>query len=129
MKKTTVKNYIRVIYEAGGVNELVRTSDIAKMLGYRPSSVTGIFQKLAQEGIIIYIPYRGVKFSTKGKKIAEKVIRRLDILRRFLLYIGIPQELAETECKNLELILSEKTMEYIDKYLKETEGNNSGINV
>ena len=116
MKETTVKKYIRAIYEAGGVNEFVRTSDIAKRLGYKPSSVTGTFKKMAEKDIVIYIPYTGVKFSTKGKKIAERVIERLDTLRRLLLHIGIPKELAETECKNLELILSENTMIYIDKY-------------
>ena len=118
MKETTVKNYIRAIYEAGGVNDFVRTSDIAKRLGYRPSSVTEIFKNMAEEGIVIYIPYRGVKFSTKGLKIAEIGIERLDTLRRLLLHIGIPEELAEVESKTLELILSEKTIIYIEKFLK-----------
>ena len=72
MKGTTVKNYIMAIYEAGGEKEFVRTSDVAKALGYRPSSVTETFQKMAQEGVIVYIPYRGVKLTEKGKRIVDK---------------------------------------------------------
>ncbi|MCD6108163.1 MAG: metal-dependent transcriptional regulator [Thermoplasmata archaeon] len=116
-----MKNYITAIYEAGGEKEFVRTSDVAKALGYRPSSVTETFQKMAQEGVIVYIPYRGVKLTEKGKRIVDKTIARQSTLRNLLLYIGAPQDLAKIESKKLEQVISDRGIECIRNFLKTRE--------
>ena len=121
IKGTTMKNYITAIYEAGGEEEFVRTSDVAKALGYRPSSVTETFQKMAQEGVIVYIPYRGVKLTEKGKRIVDKTIARQSTLRNLLLYIGAPQDLAKTESKKLEQVISDRGIECIRNFSKTRE--------
>ena len=118
MKDTTIKNYIMAIYEAGGEKEFVRTSDVAKALGYRPSSVTETFQKMAQEGVIVYIPYRGVKLTEKGKRIVNKTISRQNTLRSLLLCMGAPQDLAKIESKKLEQVISDRCIECIRNFLK-----------
>ena len=122
MRDATVKNYIMAIYEAGGEKELVRTSDVAKALGYRPSSVTETFQKMAQEGVITYIPHRGVKLTAKGKEIAEKAIARRETLRGVLTHFGVPLKLVESECKRLEVVINEEVIGYINDFLITQEG-------
>ncbi|GEM_PF-3271810 len=123
MKDATIKNYIMAIHEAGGEKEFVRTSDVAKALGYRPSSVTETFQKMAQEGVIVYISYRGVKLTEKGKRIVNKTIARQNTLRSLLLYIGAPPDLAKIESTNLEQVISDRCIECIRKFLKTQEKN------
>ena len=121
MKGTTVKNYIMAIYEAGGEKEFVRTSDVAKALKYSPPSVTETFHKMAKEGVIVYIPYRGVKLTEKGKKIVDKTIARQSTLRSLLLCMGAPQDLAKIESKKLEQVISDRSIECIRNFLK-TQG-------
>jgi len=121
MKGTTVKNYIMAIYEASGEKEFIRTSDVAKALKYRPPSVTETFHKMAKEGVIVYIPYRGVKLTEKGKRIVDKTIARQSTLRSLLLCMGAPQDLAKIESKKLEQVISDRSIECIRNFLK-TQG-------
>lgn len=124
MKNATVKIYITAIYETGGEKEFVTTSDIAKALEYNPASVTETFQKMSDERLIEYVPYSGVKLTEKGKEFAEKVIMRRRIPKRLLVNLGIPCDLAEIECKRLELVMTDRSIEYVHDFLK-----NKGIKV
>ena len=118
MKDTTVKKYIMAIYELGGERELVKTSEIAAALGHSPPSVTEIFQSLSQEGIVAYVPHMGAILTGKGKNIAEKVMERRTILEKMLLYVGVPQELAEVECRKIEPVLNDRAIEWIHIFLR-----------
>ncbi len=122
MKNATMKIYIMAVYETGGEKEFVRTSDVAKALRYSPPTVTETFHKMAKEGTIEYIPYRGVKLTEKGKKIVEKTIARQNTLRRLLLCMGAPQDSAEIECKKLELVMPDRSIECIRNFLKNQGG-------
>jgi len=90
-------------------------------LGVKPSSVTETFQKLSAQGFLEYIPYRGVKLTDGGKKIADKIIARQNTLRRLLLYMGLPKELSETESKKLELAITDEVVNCIWVFLKNQE--------
>jgi len=114
MKNITTKNYIMAIYEESRGKRLIRTSDVARVLGYKSPSVTESFQKMAKDDIITYIPHIGVKLTRKGKEIAEKVIERRKVLRELLIYLGIPKELAENESKKFEMAMSKEAFDYIN---------------
>jgi len=116
--ETTMNLYLLAVYETGEGEDFIRTSNIAKRLGFKPSSVTEAFQKLSAQGFLEYIPYRGVKLTDRGKKIADKIIARQNTLRRLLLYMGLPKDLAETECKKLEPAITEEAISYIRAFLK-----------
>jgi DtxR family Mn-dependent transcriptional regulator len=118
MKNATIKNYITAIYELGGVKEFVKTSDVASVLGYNPASVTEAFRKMSDERLIEYVPYGGVKLTKKGKEFVEKIIVRRRILKRILVNLGVPCDLAEIECKRLELVITDRSIGYVQDFLK-----------
>ena len=118
MRNATIKNYVTAIYKLGGVKEFVKTSDVASMLGYNPASVTEAFQKMCHERLIEYVPYAGVKLTKKGKEFVEKVIMRRRILKRILVNLGVPCDLAEIECKRLELVITDRSIWYVQDFLK-----------
>ena len=118
IRNATIKKYITAIYELGGQKETVRTSDAAKTLGHGPSSATETFQRMSQEGLVEYTPYVGVRLTKNGLGVAKKVIARRKTLRRLLLCVGVPPEVAESECKDIELVIADRTVEYIHDFLK-----------
>ena len=87
-------------------------------MGYTPASITEMFRKMNDLGLVIYEPYKGVKLTKKGKEFAEKVIVRRRILKRLLVNLGIPRDLAEIECKRLELVMTDRSIVYINNFLK-----------
>ncbi len=72
----TTEEYLENIYRLQEKRGSARTSDIVMMLGVVPGTVTNTVERLEREGYITHEPYRGVKLTEKGVKIALEVLRR-----------------------------------------------------
>jgi DtxR family Mn-dependent transcriptional regulator len=79
-----VEEYLEGIYRLQEKSGVARTSDIVKMLQVVPGTVTNTVERLEKEGMLRHEPYRGVKLTDKGRKIALDVIRRHRLSERLL---------------------------------------------
>ena len=61
-----------------------KTGDVAKILGITPGSVTNTLEVLETKGLVIREPYRGVRLTNSGRKIALLVFRRHRLAERLL---------------------------------------------
>jgi len=80
-----VEEYLEGIYrlqERSG--EAARTSDIVKLLQVAPGTVTNTVERLEREGLVTHVPYKGVKLTERGRKLAIDVIRRHRLSERLL---------------------------------------------
>jgi DtxR family Mn-dependent transcriptional regulator len=86
MSKVTevVEEYLEGIYRLQEKSGVARTSDIVKALQVVPGTVTNTVERLEKEGMLRHEPYRGVKLTDKGRKIALDVIRRHRLSERLL---------------------------------------------
>jgi DtxR family Mn-dependent transcriptional regulator len=57
---------------------------LSKELGVVPGSITNTIENLEKKGLVIHEPYKGVKLSESGKKIASKILRRHRLAERLL---------------------------------------------
>ncbi|RLG49688.1 MAG: metal-dependent transcriptional regulator [Thermoproteota archaeon] len=107
MLSEKVEEYLGVIYRLELEGKRPRTTEIAKMLGVSPSSVTAMLQRLASEGLVEYESYKGVKLTEKGKKAAARVLRRHRLAERLLTDIlGVSLEDSHEEACRLEHVIS-----------------------
>jgi len=79
-----VEEYLEGIYRLQEKSGVARTSDIVKVLQVVPGTVTNTVERLEREGMLRHEPYRGVKLTDKGRKIALDVIRRHRLSERLL---------------------------------------------
>ena len=79
-----VEEYLESIYRLQEKSGVARTSGIVKMLQVVPGTVTNTVERLEKEGMLRHEPYRGVKLTDKGRKIALDVIRRHRLSERLL---------------------------------------------
>jgi len=79
-----VEEYLEGIYRLQEKSGVARTSDIVKMLQVVPGTVTNTVERLERDGMLRHEPYRGVKLTDKGRKIALDVIRRHRLSERLL---------------------------------------------
>jgi DtxR family Mn-dependent transcriptional regulator len=61
-----------------------RTGDLATSLKVSPGTMTATVKKLADRGLAVHTPYRGVELTEIGRRRAMSVVRRHRIVERFL---------------------------------------------
>ncbi len=79
-----VEEYLEAIYRLQNKGGVARTSDLVKLLKVVPGTVTNTVERLEKEGYITHEPYKGVKLTKKGLKIALQVVRRHRLSERLL---------------------------------------------
>jgi DtxR family Mn-dependent transcriptional regulator len=113
------EEYLECIYRLQEKSGAARTSDIVKMLGVVPGTVTNTVERLEKDGFLTHSPYKGVKLTEKGRKIALQVIRRHRLSERLLvdiLHIKW-EEVHDAACK-LEHGITSEIIKPLEKALK-----------
>jgi DtxR family transcriptional regulator, Mn-dependent transcriptional regulator len=111
----SVQDYAKAVYELearGG--RAVSTNDLAARLGVTPASVSGMVHKLTEVGIVEHEPYRGVRLTPQGRRVALEVLRHHRLLELFLAQeLGMSWDRVHAEAEVLEHVLSEELEELI----------------
>jgi DtxR family transcriptional regulator, Mn-dependent transcriptional regulator len=115
LRSQAVEDYSKAIFslQSHG-NEPVSTTALAKRLGITSGSVSAMLKKLDELGLIIHVPYRGVRLTDNGRRLALEVIRHHRLLESFLAdALGMPWDQVHAEAEVLEHVLSEDLEELI----------------
>jgi len=79
-----IEEYLEGIYRLQEKSGVARTSDIVELLQVVPGTVTNTIDRLEKGGLVTHEPYKGVKLTEEGRKIALHVIRRHRLSERLL---------------------------------------------
>jgi DtxR family Mn-dependent transcriptional regulator len=110
MPSEQVEEYLKAIYDIAGKDGAARTTAIAKCLNISLPSVTEAMQKMAEQGLVVYEPYKGVTLTKEGVAIATKIKRKHRLLEVFLTDIlHIDKDKAHAEACKMEHSLSDET--------------------
>ena len=80
-----IENYAKAIYaleQRGGGP--VTTNALAERLGVTPASASSMVKKLGSLGLVSHVPYRGVKLTDRGRRVALEVLRHHRLLELYL---------------------------------------------
>lgn len=111
----SIENYAKGIYaleQRGGGP--VTTNALAERLGVTAASASGMVKKLAELKLVTYEPYKGVRLTAKGRRVALEVLRHHRLLELYLAEsLGVPWDRVHDEAEVLEHVLSEELEELI----------------
>jgi DtxR family Mn-dependent transcriptional regulator len=79
-----VEEYLECVYRLEEKMGVARTSDMVKSLGVVPGTVTNTVEWMERKDLVTHKPYKGVKLTKKGRKIALQVVRRHRLSERLL---------------------------------------------
>jgi DtxR family manganese transport transcriptional regulator len=99
------------------------TSEIAERMGVSKPTVTSIVKKLHRDGYLVHEPYRGMALTEAGRNLARSMKDRHEILRKLLILIGVPKDVATSDAEKIEHGLHPETVRKIRKlvsYLEES---------
>ncbi len=107
-----VEDYLKAIYELETRHGVAATTDVAIALAVAPASVTGMVRRLAQQGYLDHVPYRGVQLTDAGRRAALRTIRRHRILESYLTSVlGYAWDRVHDEAERLEHAASDELIE------------------
>ena len=112
------EEYLEAIYRLEQKDGFARTMELARTLKVVPGSVTNTIENLKRKGLVIHKPYKGVKLTENGRKIAASVLRRHRLAERLLtdiLHLDW-SEVHDQACK-LEHALSPEILKPLEKAL------------
>lgn len=95
----------------------VRSIDIAKELNYSKPSVSRAVSILKEDGYITNDPHGMILLTDKGMAIAENIYDRHKTLAKYLVYLGVSEETAQTDACRMEHVISEETLQKIKEHL------------
>ncbi|HEU5215663.1 MAG TPA: metal-dependent transcriptional regulator [Gaiellaceae bacterium] len=109
-----VEDYVKAIYTLDSGEGSVTTTALAERLDVRPASVSGMLPKLTALGLVEHVPYRGVRLTERGTRVALEVVRHHRLLELFLVEsLGMTWDEVHAEAEVLEHVLSEELEELI----------------
>ncbi len=120
--------YLKTIFEvhADTPGEIVKTTQIADIMGVSAASVTEMVQRLSQREMITHIPYRGCRLTTDGFQLAARIKRREGLLEVLLKdVIGFKGDVKGVACK-MEHAVGIELEETLDRLLGYPETTTMG---
>jgi DtxR family Mn-dependent transcriptional regulator len=105
----SIQDYAKAVYALEArAGAAVSTNDLAARLGVTPGSVSAMLRKLAEIGLVEHEPYRGVRLTDHGRRLALEVVRHHRLIELFLAEeLGMSWDRVHAEAEVLEHVLSE----------------------
>jgi DtxR family Mn-dependent transcriptional regulator len=110
VRSTAVEDYAKAIFALEGrTEEPVSTNALAARLGITPGSVSAMLRRLDELGLITHVPYRGVRLTAAGRRLALEIVRHHRLLELFLAEaLDMSWDRVHDEAEVLEHVLSEE---------------------
>ena len=112
----SAENYLETILVLGQTLPVVRSVDVANELGFKKSSVSVAMKNLREKNHITVTDAGFIYLTESGKKIAEMIHERHELLAAWLTKLGVPEDIASEDACKLEHVLSKESFEAIKKY-------------
>jgi DtxR family Mn-dependent transcriptional regulator len=110
-----VEDYCKAIFTLESrSDEPVSTNALAERLSITAGSVSAMLRKLGELGLTTHLPYRGVRLTKQGRRVALEVIRHHRLLELFLAEtLQMPWDRVHAEAEVLEHVISEELEQLI----------------
>jgi DtxR family transcriptional regulator, Mn-dependent transcriptional regulator len=116
---SSVGDYLKAVWElAADSGGAASTKDVAARLSVSPASVSNMFARLQEMGLVNYEGYRGATLTEKGRGEALRLVRRHRLIETFLLeHLGYDWQEVHEEAERLEHAVSDEFTERLAELL------------
>ncbi len=91
------------------------TSDISVALDVTPPTVSNMIGKLASRGYLEHQPYRGMKLTQDGERMAKSVIERHQVIAEFLSMLGVDDQTGFEDTEGIEHHVQPTTLRRLER--------------
>lgn len=114
----SLEDYLETVYLLISEGKPAQVRDIAKSLGVTMPSVVKAIRELTKFGLVTHEPYQDIALTVKGRRLARMVLGRHELLRSFLMQLGVSERMADRDACTMEHILSAETLDRIRIFIE-----------
>lgn len=114
----SVEDYLETMYYLEQEKGTIRVKDVAKNLGVKPPSVVEAVKKLSKMDMVSYERYGTIQLKDEGLRIGEIISCRHQLLKDFLVLLGVDEEVAEKDACSMEHVMDVSTLGKFKKFVE-----------
>ena len=109
----SLEDYLETVYLLISEGKPAQVRDIAKSMDVTMPSVVKAIRELTKLELVTHKPYQDIALTVKGRRLARMVLGRHELLRSFLMQLGVSRRMADKDACTMEHILSAETIDRI----------------
>ncbi len=111
------EDYVELIADLIDDTGEARVVDLAGLLGVSSATVNNAIQRLQRDGFVTTKPYRAIFLTDRGLELAVAVRERHQVVRSFLIALGVSPETADADTEGIEHHVSAETLAAFRRFL------------
>jgi len=112
------EDYVEAVQELIESKGECRVQELARHFSVSHVTVSRTVGRLQKDGLLETAPYKPITLTATGRRLAERVRKRHEIVLEFLLALGVDKKTAQIDSEGIEHHVSEKTLAAMKKFLK-----------
>lgn len=113
-----MEDYLEIIYELVQQKGYATSADITECLNVSAPSVTKMMRRLHATGYLEYEKYRGIRLTPQGMNVAKNIKRKHELLTDFFKFIGVEEDIANSDAEGIEHHLHSETFKKLEEFLQ-----------
>lgn len=114
------EDYVEAVQELIDSKGECRVQELARHFDVSHVTVSRTVGRLQKDGLLETAPYKPITLTIKGRKLADRVRKRHEVVLEFLLALGVDTKTAQIDSEGIEHHVSEKTLAAMKKFLKQS---------
>ena len=115
----SAEDYLEAILMIEERKGVVHSIDVAQEEGYSKASVSVAMKKLRENGYITMEQDGALKLLPPGREIAERIYERHRLLTKWLIELGVDEDVAAKDACKIEHDLSDHTFEKLKSHFEQ----------
>ena len=120
----TTQDYVEAVSDIVHREGECRVKDLAAHIGVSHVTVSRIVSRLLEEQYVETAPYRPIRLTVTGERLAAESRRRHQIVLGFLLALGVPEADARPDAEGIEHHVGAETLRCMAAFLDAGETQN-----
>jgi DtxR family transcriptional regulator, manganese transport regulator len=116
-QKELAEDYVELIADIIDERGIARGTDVALRLGVANATVVKMLKRLQDMGLITQEPYRPIDLTGDGWHLAQRGRKRHQIVERFLLALGVSEDIARIDSEGIEHHVSDETLKAMGRFV------------
>ena len=116
----TIEDYLEAMLMIQEQQGIVRSIDVAYLLGVTKPSVTYTTKRLKERGYITMDENNFINLTQTGMAIASRTYEKHKILTGFFMHLGVDREIAMKDACLIEHVISDETYEKLRAWYKKS---------